>query len=406
MIPLLTRRRVASAFAVVAVAGAGTLGGLYHFYPDRTADFLREQFGYDTIFQLEELVFGLQDRFNQAKYSVLGQRAEASADAGEPVAATSYALAGGVPEPQPELTHGEQAVEQPPAKPAPMPLPDIQTLGVPLRDGEGAWRIDDLPRTTADEMLMAKATVRPDRARPYSVVQALLFDQRRINLHIVGGTKHPGGDRGVAGPGIIPEEHLPHLLAAWNGGFQGIHGLNSMYGADARGVLRHYRPLVNGFGSVVTYRDGSIRLGAWGRDLELNDDVVAVRQNNILLVDNCEVNPRTREGNQTWGYVRAGDTATFITWRSAIGVTANGDFMAASGNDLSADTLARALWSLGACYAMQLDINRPYVLTTLHYDQPDGSFVTKKPMDQMPTDIGRFTSRRPQERDFFYLTVR
>lgn len=68
--------------------------------------------------------------------------------------------------------------------------------------------------------------------------------------------------------------------------------------------------------------------------------------------------------------------------------------------------LARALWALGACYAMQLDINRPYVLTTLHYDQPDGSFVTKKPMDQMPTDIGRFTSRRPQERDFFYLTVR
>ncbi|MSQ10311.1 MAG: hypothetical protein EXR52_04820 [Dehalococcoidia bacterium] len=406
MIRLLTRRRVASAFAVLAVAGAGTLGGLYHFYPDRTADFLREQFGYDTIFQLEELVFGLQDSFNQAKYGVLGQRVEASAEAGEPVAATSYASAGGAPERQPELTHGELVVVQPPSRPSPMPLPDIQPLAVPLRDGEGAWRIDDLPRTAADVMLMAKASVRPDRGRPYSVVQALLFDQRRINLHIVGGTKHPGGDRGVVGPGIIHEADLPNLLAAWNGGFQGIHGLNSQYGADARGVLRHYRPLVNGFASVAVYQDGSIKLGEWGRDLSFSDDLVAVRQNNILLVDNCEVNPRTKEGNHTWGYVKAGDTATFITWRSAIGVTANGDLIVAAGNDLSADTLARSLWALGACYAMQLDINRPYVLTTLYYDQPDGSLVTKKHMDQMPTDTGRFTSRRPQERDFMYLTAR
>jgi hypothetical protein len=179
-----------------------------------------------------------------------------------------------------------------------------------------------------------------------------------------------------------------------------------MYGSDARGVRRLYRPLVEGFASVAVFEDGAIKLGEWGRDFGFSEDMVTVRQNNVLLVDNCEVSGRTKEGNRTWGYVKAGDTATFITWRSAIGVTATGDFIVAAGNDLSADSLARALWAFGACYAMQLDINRPYVLTTLYYDQPDGSLVTKKPMDQMPTDLGRFLSRRPQERDFMYLTVR
>ena len=38
-----------------------------------------------------------------------------------------------------------------------------------------------------------------------------LLDQRRIDLHIVGGTKHPGGDRGVYGPGIIPDEDIAEL---------------------------------------------------------------------------------------------------------------------------------------------------------------------------------------------------
>ena len=178
-------------------------------------------------------------------------------------------------------------------------LPEIQPLGLPLRPGEGEWRVDDLPRTSAEDLLMAKAVIRPDRTRPYSTVQALLFDQRRIDLHIVGGTKHPGGDRGVYGPGIIPDEDLGKLLVAWNGGFQGIHGLNSMYGPDASGQRRYYRPLLDGYGSVAVYEDGSIRIGRWGRDLGMSDDLVAVRQNNILLVDGCEVNPRTREGNGT-----------------------------------------------------------------------------------------------------------
>ena len=80
--------------------------------------------------------------------------------------------------------------------------------------------------------------------------------------HITGGTEDPGGDRGVKGPGIIPDADRPDLLVAWNGGFKGPHG---GYGMVADG--RTYRPLLKGLASVAVLQDGSIRLGEWGRDL-------------------------------------------------------------------------------------------------------------------------------------------
>ncbi|HEY6509937.1 MAG TPA: hypothetical protein VIY56_18065, partial [Vicinamibacterales bacterium] len=128
----------------------------------------------------------------------------------------------------------------------------------------------------------------------------------------------------------------------------------------------------------------------------------ACRQNVILLVDQGEVSKRTTEGNDTWGYVNV-NSAEFITWRSALGVTKDGDLLIASGNSLSADTLARALHAAGAYYAMQLDINAPYIITSLFYQQPDGAVKAEKFMESMAPSAANFLSTR--ERDFFYLVL-
>jgi hypothetical protein len=228
-------------------------------------------------------------------------------------------------------------------------------------------------------------------------VGVLLVDKRRVRLHVTGGTESPGGDRGVKGPGVIPPSDRGALLVAWNGGFRGPHGGYGMY-ADGR----QYRPLRNGFASLVLTRDGSVRIGQWGRDVFWSDDIEAVRQNAVLLVDNCEVSRRTNEGNDTWGYVQV-NSAEFITWRSAVGVTRDGDLLVAAGNSLSAATLAKALWAAGACYAMQLDINTPYVLTSVFFTQPDGSLKTAKFMESMIDNPGRFLTT--QANDFMYLTL-
>ncbi|HMO96711.1 MAG TPA: hypothetical protein PKD27_11380, partial [Tepidiformaceae bacterium] len=83
--------------------------------------------------------------------------------------------------------------------------------------------------------------------------------------------------------------------------------------------------------------------------------------------------------------------------------TRGGDLLIAAGNSLSADTLAKALWAAGAEYAMQLDINNPYVLTGLYFHQPDGSIDAERFMESMPDTPRRFL--RTNERDFMYVTL-
>lgn len=127
-----------------------------------------------------------------------------------------------------------------------------------------------------------------------------------------------------------------------------------------------------------------------------------MRQNAVLLVKNGEVSRRVAEGNNTWGYVEV-NSAEFITWRSAIGLTKDGNLILAAGNSLSAETLAKALWAAGAYTAMQLDINSPYVLLSAFFPQPDGSLKAERFMDGMPDSPNRFL--RTNDRDFLYVTL-
>lgn len=196
---------------------------------------------------------------------------------------------------------------------------------------------------------------------------------------------------------MIPEWAYADLLVAWNGGFQGAHGA---FGAYADGQT--YRPLREGYASLVIMNDGSVTMGTWGDDLVWSDEIEAVRQNAVLLVKDGEISSRIGEGNDTWGYVKV-DSTEFITWRSAVGLTEDGDLLVAAGASLSAESLAKALWAAGAETAMQLDINNPYVLTSLFFQQPDGSLEPERFLNHMADSPSRFLKR--QERDFFWVTL-
>ena len=377
---------VLAVLALVAVVGYSQKDR----YGDRLASLSRDLIGDENTARVESWYFAVQDRVDRLKYDIFGGSTNPfGEDVAEVVGVSQVAAPGGVEEARESVTL--------PLKPAPLVLPETKPLRANPEQGEGVWTTAGLPRSTPDDVLMAKTFLRPDTARPYALVGVLLLDKRRIRLHITGGTEDPGGDLGVKGPGVIPDADRQLLLAAWNGGFRGPHGGYGMY-ADGK----QYRPLRSGFASVAVLTDGTMKIGEWGRDVTWSADIVAVRQNAVLLVDNCEVSKRTSEGNNTWGYVQV-NSAEFITWRSAIGLTKNGDLLVAAGNSLSADSLARALWAAGACYAMQLDINTPYVLTSLFLPQQDGSLKPAKFMDSMADNPGRFFTT--QKNDFMYVTL-
>jgi len=397
-----TRRSVALGLLAVIVLILGFAYTQRHAYSDDAAELSRSLIGDENTARLEGWYFAVQDRVDRWEYSVFGgsttpfedeSTLAALARSERDIAAETAAAI--VPDPLETATH--YFVPYVPPKPRPLELPATVALRDDLTAGEGVWTTEGLPRTSPDDVLMAKTFIRPDKARPYASVGVLLLDRRRVQLHLMGGTEHPGGDRGVKGPGIIPVAERPLLLAAWNGGFQGPHG---GYGMIADG--KTYRPLRNGFASVAVLADGTVQMGEWGKSIVWRDDMVAVRQNAVLLVDNCQVSARTKEGNNTWGYVEV-NSAEFITWRSAIGLTATGDLMVAAGNSLSAETLAKALWAAGACWAMQLDINSPYVLTSLFFAQPDGTTKVAKFVSGMSDNPARFFNS--QSRDFMYVTL-
>jgi hypothetical protein len=381
-----SRRHFALGFLLVLSLVAGLFYTQKDRYTDRLAELSRSLIGDENTARVESWYFAAQDRFDRLKYSLFGGDTNPFAEE-----ETAEALPGEAMQPIDALVH--QYI----ARPAPMPLPQTRALHDKPAEGEGVWTTAGLPRSHPDDALMAKTFIRPDTSRPYATVGVLLLDRRRIRLHMTGGTDDPGGDRGVRGPGVIPQEQRGALLAAWNGGFRGPHGGYGMY-ADGR----QYRPLRKGYASLVLLQDGSMRIGEWGRDVTWSPDIEAVRQNAVLLVENCQVSKRTQEGNDTWGYVQV-NSAEFITWRSAVGLTANGDLLVAAGNSLSADSLARALLAAGACYAMQLDINTPYVLTSLFWPQEDGTVKATKFMESMADSAGRFLT--VQKHDFMYVTL-
>ena len=399
--PVRKRRVTVKRVLFVAMLLMVTAGALA--YPQRSkfsaqaADFSRNVIGDENTARVESWYFALDDRLAKVKYRVLGGSTNPFSTsairvdfvARSPRTIVYYTGSGAQP-PTAQLTADTLG-------PTPLQLPKIQALRDNPEPGEGSWTTASLPRSNPNDMLMAKTFIRPDKSRPYAMVGVLLMDSRRIRLNMVAGTGEPGGYRGMKGSGVLPGDAAPSLLAAWNGGFKGQHGSYGMW-VDGR----EFVPLRNGLATIAVMKDGTFKLGEYGRDFTRDENTVAVRQNAVLLVDKGEVSRRVGEGNDTWGYVQV-NSAEFITWRSAVGITKEGNLLFAAGNSLSAETLAKALWAAGAYMAMQLDINSPYVLLSTFAQQPDGTLKADRFMDNMPDSPTRFL--RSQDRDFMWVTV-
>ena len=81
-------------------------------------------------------------------------------------------------------------------------------------------------------------------------------------------------------------------------------------------------PLVGGVASLVIHTDGTVAVGQWGRDLNLAPDVVAVRQNLVLLVDGRAATAAANRPYPAWGVTPDGSSKV---WRSAVGVDGGGN---------------------------------------------------------------------------------
>jgi len=192
--------------------------------------------------------------------------------------------------------------------------------------------------------------VQPDRRYRSVAVSLVRIDQRSTRLVLVAGTKDPGG-RGWPWMGGVPIAARSKLIAAFNAGFQFRDTPGGFYTMGRTGP----HPLTNGIASVVIYKDGHADVAQWGRDAMMTADVVSVRQNLALIVDHgVSVGGLQSNGNGRWGTKKS---QFQYTWRSGLGVTADGRLIYAVGRQMSLNDLAAALVDGGAVRAMELDMH-------------------------------------------------
>jgi hypothetical protein len=182
------------------------------------------------------------------------------------------------------------------------------------------------------------------------------------------------------------------VLAAFNSGYK---MKDTPGGAYVDGRTRHH--IRTGVATLAITPNGTAEVGAWGTDLDPAAPYLALRQNLHLAVQDGRVvdGLRTNAGGQ-WGTVRN----TLPTWRSAVGVTRQGDLVYVAGDQLTLGVLGDILVRAGAWRAMELDIHRGMVTFNLfsHRTQLAGH----KLLPNMTRSADRYLT--PDWRDFFVVT--
>ncbi len=425
------------------------------------ADTLRGVFGPQAVAQLESLSFRIEDVANSVRYKLNGGQSQISfsetsavdtsiSEPGTSIATTDPP-ATATPEVQPVMAFpitATEAAEAATATPAPaslavttpyvtdsaviatpavtsMPtLPALTPLKPTATDPAASTALQQPAGAMPDRVtewqpfgpapsgqpVLARSLLQPDPARPYAEAALVRIDLSQVALHYVLGTTEPIAAKGtplIQRSGTIPktDQTADHLIAAYNGGFKTING---HYGVYYQGVT--LMAMQDNLATMVIYRNGTVKIGAWDRDVTLSPDIVYARQNCPLLVDAGTINPDVNNENRAeWGYtVKNLDT----TWRSGVGITHDGRYMIyAAGPSLTTASLAYALQQAGAYYAMQLDINGGGWYTRFTtYTPPGNPTVTHFPvianglLKQMYVPPTLYLT--PYDRDFFYITTR
>ena len=248
----------------------------------------------------------------------------------------------------------------------------LTSFASPPLPGEGVWRVLE---TVKGEPAMFGTFLRPDAVHTSYVAGIVSLDQRLVSFQLRPGAEDPGPGNWKASSWIPPGTRRG-LLATFNGGFKLDSAGGGFYlNGATKGAL------VNGAASVVYYRNGTIKIGAWGSEVRMTPNVVGVRQNLKLLIDHGKI-PASVNNDVlgAWGATLGGG---YYVWRSGIGITEGGRVIFVYGPSLNAQDLANLLKRAGAVEAMQLDINPEWM--SFEYYQAHGHPSDPTPVNLLPT---------------------
>ncbi|MHB1518018.1 MAG: phosphodiester glycosidase family protein [Acidimicrobiales bacterium] len=251
----------------------------------------------------------------------------------------------------------------PPHLPPPSPIIPFASPPIP---GEGQW--SPAGRLVGGIPAIYETTLRPDAIHTSYVVGVAWMDTKLLKATLYSGNQIPGGGPYTNTAPIQPSA-ASSLVSAFNAGFL-MSAANGGYYTDGQTVM----PLRNGAASFVVYRNGTSTVGAWGSNVTMTPNVVSVRQNLDLVVNNGQPVPGLNANDTTqWGATLGGQ---IYVWRSGLGVTANGALVYVGGPGLNITDLANLLVRAGAVRAMELDINTDWVNYSTYQPSTPGGLAS------------------------------
>jgi hypothetical protein len=353
------------------------------------ANSLRAAFGDDNVAKLEDLVYGVEDRFNRLLKKNEPPKTYWRVPEVESAAPAAVETRTNPTQPPPVI-EGFHPIN---------PGPALKEWSAP---GDGEWLGISDPRHPDEPPRMFKTLLHPDKGRSWAEVFVVAIDLGRVLLYPVAGTQEPQPDsdeaRRYVREGKIPANRQASLIAAFNGGFMTEHG---GYGMKLDG-LTLAKPKLHAC-ALASYKDESLRIGSWQTLSSDESDMVWFRQTPECMWEDDKLHAGLQAGAglKKWGSTVDGET---VIRRSAIGLNRARDVLyVAITNHTSARVLADGLHHAGASDIAQLDVNWSYPKFVTF--EPIGHTLVLHPVPLAPgfeySDDEYL--RKKEKRDFFYI---
>ncbi len=234
------------------------------------------------------------------------------------------------------------------------------------------------------------------------VVGIAWMDTKLLSATLYSGSTIPGGGPFTHTAPITPTAATT-LVSAFNAGFL-LSDSNGGYYTDGT----QQQPLVNGAASIVIYKDGSINIGAWNQQVSMTPDVVSVRQNLDLLVNNGAPVRGLNANDTTSGATRSATRSTCGARGSGSPQTGRSSTWAA--RRWASPTSPTSWCGPGAVRGMELDINTDWVnFATYAPTPPNGGAATPQNGTNLISSMTGGTDRYFESwwsRDFITMSAR
>lgn len=276
----------------------------------------------------------------------------------------------------------------------------------PVLAGEGVWECSGSPRDPAGRPIVYKTFYRPSVDFPNAIVYMMVIDMKKTFMQYYVGSQEPGASLASS---EVESDMRGRIAVVTNAMWQQRHSKGA--GAIFRG--KELYPLQEGMATLVVYKDGSVDIRDWTKDIPLSEVRDARQLSHLIVRDGMVVREVLKKGRLEdseiglgfllggGGRDQDGKHFWYVAHRSAFGIRQDGNLVFAIGHHIGSKDLAKALVLAGCVRGIHADANPANIVGNLYIRDSFGNLVRKI---RLSPEQSKYTLNRYEDsysKDFF-----